>query len=203
MLAPTATRSGTAVGASSKPTALAQLASSGDPTSSLAAIGKALGLGSGANPRPPPLPSLRQIMRRRTRNRARMHFSRLPKTEARPKTTSATPGMRRYPASRSKPVGDPRRSGAEPQLRSARRVESVGHLQCLRHGHRTIPANTARCAVSRQVRLSCFLRTGWRAGCLEPDHLPDASSVNSTDDRVLTLTATPDCATKSTAITNG
>ena len=52
MLAPTATRSGTAVGASSKPTALAQLASSGDPTSSLAAIGKALGLGSGANPTP-------------------------------------------------------------------------------------------------------------------------------------------------------
>ena len=49
MLAPTATRNGTALGASLKP-ALAQLASSGDQTTNLAAIGKALGLGSNAGP---------------------------------------------------------------------------------------------------------------------------------------------------------
>ena len=49
MLAPTATGSSTALGASLKP-ALAQLASSGDQTPNLAAIGKALGLGSNANP---------------------------------------------------------------------------------------------------------------------------------------------------------
>jgi hypothetical protein len=44
MLAPTTTRTGAAPGASLKPTALAQLASSNDPTSNLAAIGKVLGL---------------------------------------------------------------------------------------------------------------------------------------------------------------
>ena len=49
MLAPTATGSSTALGASLKP-ALAQLASSGDQTPNLAAIGKALGLGSNASP---------------------------------------------------------------------------------------------------------------------------------------------------------
>ncbi|HUE03168.1 MAG TPA: TrbI/VirB10 family protein [Bryobacteraceae bacterium] len=50
MLAPTTTRTGTALGASLKPAALTQLASSGDQTPDLAAIGKALGLGSNANP---------------------------------------------------------------------------------------------------------------------------------------------------------
>ena len=49
MLAPTATGRSTALGASLKP-ALAQLASSEDQTPNLAAIGKALGLGSNANP---------------------------------------------------------------------------------------------------------------------------------------------------------
>jgi type IV secretion system protein VirB10 len=48
MLAPTATGSSTALGASLKPV-LAQLASSGDQTPNLAAIGKALGLGSNAS----------------------------------------------------------------------------------------------------------------------------------------------------------
>jgi type IV secretion system protein VirB10 len=48
MLAPTATGSSGALGASLKP-ALAQLASSGDQTPNLAAIGKALGLGSNAS----------------------------------------------------------------------------------------------------------------------------------------------------------
>jgi type IV secretion system protein VirB10 len=50
MLAPTTTRTSTALGASLKPAALAQLASSVDQTSNLATIGKALGLGSNANP---------------------------------------------------------------------------------------------------------------------------------------------------------
>ena len=50
MLAPTATRNGATLDASLKPAALAQLASSGDQTPNLAAIGKALGLGSNANP---------------------------------------------------------------------------------------------------------------------------------------------------------
>jgi len=49
MLAPTATGSSTALGASLKP-ALAQLSSPGDQTPNLAAIGKALGLGTNANP---------------------------------------------------------------------------------------------------------------------------------------------------------
>ena len=49
MLAPTATRAGTALGASLKP-ALAQLAPAGDQMPNLAAIGKALGLGSNAGP---------------------------------------------------------------------------------------------------------------------------------------------------------
>jgi len=50
MLAPTTTRTGAALGASLRPTALAQLASSGDPTSNLAAIGKVLGLSPNATP---------------------------------------------------------------------------------------------------------------------------------------------------------
>jgi len=50
MLAPTTTRAGSTLGASLKPTALAQLASSGDPTSNLAAIGKVLGLSPNATP---------------------------------------------------------------------------------------------------------------------------------------------------------
>jgi len=50
MLAPTTTRTSAALGASLKPATLAQLASSGDQTPNLAAIGKALGLGSNANP---------------------------------------------------------------------------------------------------------------------------------------------------------
>jgi type IV secretion system protein VirB10 len=50
MLAPTTTRTGAALGASLKPTALAQLASSSDPTSNLAAIGKVLGLSPNATP---------------------------------------------------------------------------------------------------------------------------------------------------------
>jgi type IV secretion system protein TrbI len=44
MLAPTATRTGSGLGASLKPAALPQIASSGDPATNLAAIGKALGL---------------------------------------------------------------------------------------------------------------------------------------------------------------
>ena len=50
MLAPTTTRTGAALGASLKPTTLAQLASSSDPTSNLAAIGKVLGLSPNATP---------------------------------------------------------------------------------------------------------------------------------------------------------
>jgi type IV secretion system protein VirB10 len=50
MLAPTATRTGAALGASLKPAALGQLASSGDQTANLAAIGKALGLSPSATP---------------------------------------------------------------------------------------------------------------------------------------------------------
>ncbi len=50
MLAPTTTRTGSTLGASLKPTALAQVASSSDPTSNLAAIGKVLGLSPNATP---------------------------------------------------------------------------------------------------------------------------------------------------------
>ena len=50
MLAPTTTRTGAALGANVKPAALDQLASSGDQTPNLAAIGKALGLGSNTSP---------------------------------------------------------------------------------------------------------------------------------------------------------
>jgi type IV secretion system protein VirB10 len=52
MVAPTTTRTGATLGTTSQPTALAQLASSGDQISSLTAIGKALGLGSNASPTP-------------------------------------------------------------------------------------------------------------------------------------------------------
>jgi type IV secretion system protein TrbI len=50
MLAPTTTRTGSTLGATLKPTALAQIASSSDPTSNLAAIGKVLGLSPNATP---------------------------------------------------------------------------------------------------------------------------------------------------------
>jgi type IV secretory pathway VirB10-like protein len=49
MLAPTTTHTGTPLGTSLKPAALAQFAASGDQTPNLAAIGKALGLGSNAS----------------------------------------------------------------------------------------------------------------------------------------------------------
>jgi type IV secretion system protein VirB10 len=48
MLAPTATRTGSGLGTSLKPAVLPQIASSGDPTTNLAAIGKALGLSPNA-----------------------------------------------------------------------------------------------------------------------------------------------------------
>jgi type IV secretion system protein TrbI len=48
MLAPTATRTGSGLGTSLKPAALPQIASSGDPTTNLAAIGKALGVSPNA-----------------------------------------------------------------------------------------------------------------------------------------------------------
>jgi len=52
MLAPTTTRIGATVGASSQPAALAQLSSSADQISNLTAVGKALGLGSNTSATP-------------------------------------------------------------------------------------------------------------------------------------------------------
>jgi type IV secretion system protein VirB10 len=52
MIAPTSIRTGGIAGTGSQPTALAQLASTGDQISNLTAIGKALGIGSNGSPAP-------------------------------------------------------------------------------------------------------------------------------------------------------
>ena len=52
MIAPTSIRTGRIAGTGSQPTALAQLASTGDQISNLTAIGKALGIGSNGSPAP-------------------------------------------------------------------------------------------------------------------------------------------------------
>src|ERR1017187_10844782 len=48
-------------------------------------------------------------------------------------------------------LGDPRRSGAETQLRSAGRVESISHLQRLRHRHWPIPTHPTRLSTHWQI----------------------------------------------------
>ena len=101
MLAPTATGSSTALGASLKP-ALAQLASSEDQTPNLAAIGKALGLGSNANPMSAVTETDYEAQNAQTRKDA---FLKAAQNKGAAEDYLRSQGMRRCPAMRLKPAG--------------------------------------------------------------------------------------------------
>jgi hypothetical protein len=68
-------------------------------------------------------------------------------------------------------LGDPCCSRAESKFRSPRRFEGIGDVERLRYCDRPLSADSARIAIDREIRLSGFLRSGWRAGGMGPCHV--------------------------------